>query len=86
MHFDKINVFTKKFLKICRNRPTSAQFERLIDLLETYPLLASSSFQYGKAKSKSVAAWNNIAESLNSIGPPKRTVCQWKKVSNIHYH
>lgn len=57
------------------------QFESLVEQLEKNPSLAKG-FRRGAVPSNFRQQWEDIANKLNSFGPPRRDSDGWQKVSN----
>ncbi|XP_055626915.1 uncharacterized protein LOC129768980 [Toxorhynchites rutilus septentrionalis] len=54
------------------------QFSLLLNVMEQNPDVARGCKDVSRDSAN--ALWDTIAESLNSLGPPTRTVTQWRKV------
>lgn len=63
---------------------TRQQFEILIQQMEENPNIARGVRAFGETKANTEQVWNEIAEKLNSHGPPTRTKDEWQKVW-IHF-
>ncbi|XP_055637199.1 uncharacterized protein LOC129775936 [Toxorhynchites rutilus septentrionalis] len=64
---------------------TRKQFELMIEVLEKYPAVAKGlkfAEYAGFGKDPYYEVWNELAASLNSVGPPVRKMQEWMKVWN----
>lgn len=52
------------------------QFQKLVDEMETFPHLATSSPIFKCSKSEVNATWDTIAQTLNAMGPPERPMLE----------
>ncbi|TMW42649.1 hypothetical protein DOY81_012272, partial [Sarcophaga bullata] len=66
----------KKSLK----KTTYVQFQKLVDLMEENPQLATCCPSFVNSKATVEQTWDTIAESLNALGPPTRSGYEWKRV------
>ncbi|XP_073849065.1 uncharacterized protein [Musca autumnalis] len=67
------------YKKKCNKRTTNAQFQKLVDLMELYPQLATGRPVFGSNKLQVDKQWDDVAVSLNAMGPPERTSSEWRK-------
>ncbi|XP_050340723.1 uncharacterized protein LOC126767189, partial [Bactrocera neohumeralis] len=57
---------------------TKQQYALMVELLQQKPEMAQG---FTKCPKEEVAAvWNNMAQELNSVGPPIKDISSWKKV------
>lgn len=77
------HVYAYKQLQITLNnsvkKTTIEQFDLLKAEMAIHPAAARG---YGVGAQRAVvdAEWKEIVEKLNAIGPPERTMTEWKKV------
>lgn len=69
------------FFFIFRAKITTAeQFNFMLNFFEEQPDLASGRLNCVRGKEKSDQLWTNVTDSLNSLGPPIRSMEGWKKI------
>lgn len=63
-----------------KRQTTHEQFYALVSAMEDHPDLATNAPSFGSNKADLDKRWDDISKSLNALGPPERTVNEWKKV------
>ncbi|XP_046806458.1 uncharacterized protein LOC111688522 [Lucilia cuprina] len=63
----------------CLKKTTYVQFQKLFDLMEEFPLLATGNPSFGSNKLIVEQTWDNAAQKLNALGPPIRNGQEWKR-------
>lgn len=61
-------------------KTTSEQFIMLVREMDKYPEVTKGKPVFGANRIKLEATWSRLVDKLNSIGPPQRTMSEWKKV------
>ncbi|XP_050339681.1 uncharacterized protein LOC126766008 [Bactrocera neohumeralis] len=56
---------------------TKQQFALMVELLQQKPEMAQGFTKF--PKEEAAAFWNNMAQELNSVGPPTKDISSWKK-------
>ncbi|XP_073821381.1 uncharacterized protein [Musca autumnalis] len=59
---------------------TRLQFEMLVQKMEAHPNVARGVRLFGETKATFDEVWKDVAEQLNSCGPPTRTPDEWHRV------
>uniref|UniRef100_A0A1I8Q7F6 Regulatory protein zeste n=1 Tax=Stomoxys calcitrans TaxID=35570 RepID=A0A1I8Q7F6_STOCA len=72
--------YNNKMFKRCVKKTSSEQFDLLKLEMSKHPAAAIGGYGSGTERSKVDAEWREIVEKLNAIGPPHRTMTEWKKV------
>ncbi|XP_075149947.1 uncharacterized protein LOC142224021 [Haematobia irritans] len=67
-------------MKRCVKKTSSEQFELLKFEMSRHPAAAIGGYGSGTERAKVDEEWKEIVEKLNAIGPPHRTMTEWKKV------
>ncbi|XP_059619377.1 zinc finger protein 84-like [Phlebotomus argentipes] len=63
-------------LKTCRERSTPEQLKYLFQFMTTNVNLIEGR----KNQSNSRTFWKKLSQELNNLGPPKRSIAEWKKI------
>ena len=50
-----------------------SQFQKLVELIEHYPQLATGSPVFGSSKISVDETWESVAAQINALGPPTRS-------------
>lgn len=72
--------FNHFFLKY-RTSSNKAQLLMLLEFMEKNSDLAKGIVNGANGRDKANKLWDKIKEKLNEIGPPTRSVVDWKKVN-----
>lgn len=56
------------------------QSEILYNFMSQNPDIAKG-FHYAFTKERYVKCWRNLEKALNKSGPPRKSMCEWKKVN-----
>lgn len=59
------------------------QLNHLASYMENHPQFARGALQAKNGKLKMNQMWQNLANTLNSFGPPAKTVKEWQRVRFI---
>ncbi|XP_075144589.1 uncharacterized protein LOC142219525 [Haematobia irritans] len=60
-------------------KSTIEQLKALVQHMEENPEFARGIPVFGASKNSSEDEWKNLCQTLNSLGPPIRTLLEWKK-------
>ncbi|XP_058978498.1 uncharacterized protein LOC131802344 [Musca domestica] len=71
-----MDIYTKKIIK----KTTPGQFRILVESIDEFPELATSSPIFGKSKVEIESKWDVVAQKINSVGPPMRSGSDWKRI------
>ncbi|XP_065354503.1 t-SNARE domain-containing protein 1-like [Calliphora vicina] len=63
----------------CLKKSTMQQLQTLVRHMEENPEFAKGSPVFGASKRSADEEWKSLCEKLNSLGPPTRTLAEWKK-------
>lgn len=69
------------FLFLIRSTTNQNQFEILVEFMVANPGIAKNLLNAPQYKAKTNSLWTKVEQSLNSVGPPRKTIEGWKKVS-----
>lgn len=61
-------------------RVNEAQKKLLIDFMDKNASILFGKFSSGSGKHRKESLWNELAKSLNELGPPAKNVANWKNV------
>lgn len=73
-------LFITKFKIFRIKKTTPGQFRILVESMDEFPELATSTPIFGKSKADIEAKWDVVAQKVNSAGPPMRSGSDWKRV------
>lgn len=73
----RFNHFSLKY----RTSSNKAQLLMLLEFMEKNSDLAKGIVNGANGRDKANKLWDKIKEKLNEIGPPTRSVVDWKKVN-----
>ncbi|XP_073844038.1 uncharacterized protein [Musca autumnalis] len=62
---------------------TRQQFEMLVEKMEAHPNVARGVRLFGETKATFDEVWKDVAEQINSCGPPTCTSDDWHRKKNI---
>lgn len=61
-------------------KSTIQQLQLLVKHMEDNPEFARGIPVFGSSKFSAEEEWKTISQKLNSVGPPTRSIAEWKKV------
>lgn len=80
----KLYTYVNMYLTIVHfslKKSTTQQLRTLVLFMEENPELARGAPVFGANKFSIDEEWKKLGNNLNALGPPTRTIAEWKKVS-----
>lgn len=61
------------------------QLQTFVEYMEENPEFARGTPVFGGSKLSTEEQWKKVVLKLNTLGPPMRSIVEWKKVSVLFY-
>ena len=76
------NIFWFDFVCFRNNKVNKSQIDKLVNFMVEHPNLARGTYcNTAEGRNDSCRQWDDLKNQLNALGPPTKTISEWRRVS-----